>query len=169
LSNEQYIAHVLAIEPSSKGLYFVAFDVDQRLLDWGGREARTNKNRHCRLVARTLAKGFKPKYLVLEDGDAPTSTRRPRIRELLRAMAQDACDDGYRVVRIPRLKVRQRFCVYGISSKDDIASAICEKYPELAPRLPKKRRPWESEHYSLALFEAVALGVTFFSMRDRRS
>lgn len=73
------------------------------------------------------------------------------------------------VVQISRLTVRQRFCVYGISSKDDIASAVCDIYPELSSRLPKKRRPWESEHYSLALFEAAALGVTFFSMRDRRS
>tara|TARA_R110000868_G_scaffold11516_7_gene56440 strand:+ start:41358 stop:41867 length:510 start_codon:yes stop_codon:yes gene_type:complete len=161
------VSYVLAIEPSSRGLCFAAFDEERNLLDWGGFEARLRKNQLCRQKARSLTRGFQPKYLVLEDGDAPTSTRKRRIRELLRTIGQDAADDGMTVSRIPRLWVRQRFTVFGISSKDDIATAVCSMYPELATRLPKKRQPWESEHYSLALFEAVALGVTFFQKRHR--
>jgi hypothetical protein len=162
MTHDNPIAHVLAVEPSTRGLSYAVFDQRRRLLDWGGHEVRVGKNQGCRRIARRLCLGFNPRFVVLEDGDAASSKRKARIRELLRAIAQDSGDDGHIVVRIPRLSVRQRFCVYGIGSRDDIATAVCEKYPELSARLPKRRHTWESEHYSLALFEAVAIGVTFF-------
>lgn len=166
MSELPHIAHVLALEPSSRGLCFVAFDKERHLIDWGGFEARTLKNERCLRVARNLFRGFRPVHVVLEDGEAKSSRRRGRIRTLLRAITDDASQDGCSVVPVPRKKVRQRFCVYGISSTDDIASSVCYLYPELRARLPKKRQPWESEHYSLALFEAAALGVTFFDLID---
>jgi hypothetical protein len=164
VSEAPHIAHILALEPSSRGLCFVAFDKERHLIDWGGFEARALKNERCRRVARTLCCGFRPVHVVLEDGEAKSSRRRSRVRNLLRTITDDARLDGCSVVPVPREKVRQRFCVYGISSTDDIASSVCYLYPELRPRLPKKRQPWESEHYSLALFEAAALGVTFFDL-----
>lgn len=156
------VAYVLALEPSARGLCFVAFDKDRGLLDWGGFEARASKNARCRQIARRLSRALTPRHIVLENGDASTSTRRPRIRELLRAIAQDATDDGYAVVRLPRLRTRQCLCAHGTGSKDDMAAAVCTIYPELSGRLPERRRTWQSEHYSLALFEAAALGMTFF-------
>lgn len=159
-------AAVLALEPSARGLCYVAFDQDHRLLDWGGTEARIHKNAACRHAARRLTLVFQPRHIVVEDGDAATSTRRARIRELLRALAQDAGDSGCGVAKIPRLRVRQHMCRYPLPSKHEMAQSICKLYPQLVSRLPKKRRIWESEHYSLALFEAAALGVTFFDHFD---
>jgi hypothetical protein len=162
MTQTKHIAFAMALEPSMHGLSYAVFDEKRRLLDWGGKQVRVAKDYNCRRIARRVRLGFDPKYVIIEDGDAPTSRRKPRLREVLRALGQDAADDGHIVVRIPRLTVRQRFSVYGIASRDDLASAVCEKYPELKPRLPKRRRPWESEHYSIAIFHAVALGVTFF-------
>ncbi|WP_300532625.1 hypothetical protein [Maricaulis sp.] len=143
------------------------FDDKRRLLDWGGHEARANKNQACRGIAARLLRGYRPRHLVLEDALTPTSTRHVRIRRLLTLIAEDAACETCVIVQIPKLRVRQRFCMYGAASKDDIASAICSLYPELKSRLPKKRRPWQSEHYSLAVFEAAALGVTFFSLSEQ--
>tara|TARA_R110000868_G_scaffold162329_12_gene393491 strand:- start:14841 stop:15344 length:504 start_codon:yes stop_codon:yes gene_type:complete len=167
LKPHDHIADVLAVEPNSRGLCFVVFDEDGKLLDWGGFEARTQKNAACRRRVRMLTLSYQPKHIVLEDGDALGSTRRRRIRELLRALFQDAGDSGCIVVRIARARVREQFYAFKIGSKDDLARAVCSLYPELAPRLPRRRCTWESEHYSLALFEAAALGVTFLDQLKR--
>ena len=46
--------------------------------------------------------------------------------------------------------------------KQEIAIAIAERFPELAPRLPRFRKPWMSEDYRMSIFDAVALALTFF-------
>lgn len=160
------IIKVLALEPSTKGISFAAFGKNGDLVDWGGREARIAKNARCRLEARIMARGFGPALIVIEDGDAPGSTRRARIRELLRALAQDLTDEGYAVSRLPRRRVREYFCRYSVSSKEDLINALCHVYPQLSERRPTPRRAWQSEPYSYPLFEAAALGVTAIEGRS---
>ena len=48
------------------------------------------------------------------------------------------------------------------TTKQEIAIAIAERFPELAPRLPRSRKPWMSEDYRMSIFDAVALALTFF-------
>jgi len=48
------------------------------------------------------------------------------------------------------------------TTKQEIAIAIAERFPELAPRLPRFRKPWMSEDYRMSIFDAVALALTFF-------
>lgn len=63
---------------------------------------------------------------------------------------------------LPRL-VRGFFLRYGCKTNDDIARLIAEWFPELSWNLPRKRQPWTSEGYSVAAFEAAAIGITFLS------
>lgn len=55
--------------------------------------------------------------------------------------------------------VKQFFAARGCRNKHQIATVIAEWYPELAWRLPPKRKPWQSEPHSAALFDAAAAGV----------
>jgi hypothetical protein len=48
-------------------------------------------------------------------------------------------------------------------NKYEIACAVAERLPELAPRLAPKRRIWQSEDYRMSIFDAAALGVAYFS------
>jgi hypothetical protein len=47
-------------------------------------------------------------------------------------------------------------------SKYERARLIVASFPVLATRLPPKRRAWQSEHYQLIIFDAVALGLAYF-------
>jgi hypothetical protein len=47
-------------------------------------------------------------------------------------------------------------------NKHEIATAVAAHYPELSPCLPAKRKPWQSEKYGMSVFEAAALGLTYF-------
>ena len=67
-----------------------------------------------------------------------------------------------KVRRFSRVKVKQAFSESGASNKYEIAVAIAGRFPELAPRLPRFRKPWMSEDYRMSIFDAVALASTFF-------
>jgi hypothetical protein len=54
-------------------------------------------------------------------------------------------------------------------NKDEIASVLGERFPELAPRVPPRRRAWQSEDYRMSIFDAAALGVAYFDRRARRT
>ena len=60
-----------------------------------------------------------------------------------------------------RQHIRLAFGACG-KSKDTIARAIADTLPALKPWLPPKRRIWESEHHSMAIFEAAALALTHY-------
>jgi len=51
------------------------------------------------------------------------------------------------------------------STAEAIAMAIAKRFPELAPRLPRFRKPWMSEDYRMSIFDAVGLGLAFFTLR----
>lgn len=155
---------VLALEPSARGLGFVVFDSTKEIIDWGVCEIRYAKNLRCRNRARLLVRGYAPAHVVLEDGDAKSSLRSERVRALLRDIAEDARAEGVGVTMLSRRDVLKRFCLYGVGSNDGLAEAVCELCPELSVRLPKRRRLWDTEHYSMSLFKAAALAITFFTL-----
>jgi hypothetical protein len=37
------------------------------------------------------------------------------------------------------------------------AADMVARFPEIGWKLPSKRKPWESEHYSMSIFEALAV------------
>jgi len=48
-------------------------------------------------------------------------------------------------------------------TKYERAQEVARRFPALAHRLPLKRKPWESEHYSVSVFEALAVAVAYGS------
>lgn len=90
------------------------------------------------------------------------------MRSLLRLIAAEAEARGVRVVRYTHADVRRVFATFGARTKDQIAGAVARMIPELIPTLPKPRKIWEGEHYAMAVFEAAALGITYFAMSDGR-
>jgi hypothetical protein len=52
-------------------------------------------------------------------------------------------------------------------NKYERARLIVASFPVLATRLPPKRKAWQSEHYQLIIFDAVALGLAYFGQVRR--
>ncbi|MDG7002208.1 MAG: hypothetical protein JRN15_24175, partial [Nitrososphaerota archaeon] len=48
-------------------------------------------------------------------------------------------------------------------TKYQIASTIAQMFPELRLKLPPKRRPWQTEHYNIAIFDAISLALAYRS------
>ena len=153
----------LAIVPSARGFGYIVFENPDLPMDWGVKEVRKNKTRDCLLKAAVLMHMLQPSVLVLEDVHHASSRRGKRVKVLIEKMAELAQNKGVGVVRYSRRDMLTVFDRMGAHSKDDIAAAVVKLVPELAPRLPPRRRIWNSEHYSMAIFEAAALALTYFA------
>lgn len=154
---------IMAIAPTSRGFGYIVFESPDVPMDWGVKDVRRNKARDCLLKARVLMHILQPSVLVLEDVRHRNSRRSKRVRQLIEAFARFAKERGIAVAWCSRQDVLTAFGRTGARTKHDIALAVTKLVPELAQRLPPRRRIWESEHYSMAIFEAAALALTHFS------
>jgi hypothetical protein len=74
-----------------------------------------------------------------------------------------------RVRRFSRVKVKQALSECAATTKYDIAVAIAKRFPELAPRLPRFRKPWMSEDYRMSIFDVVRVwDLGFLTLQMRR-
>jgi RNase H-fold protein (predicted Holliday junction resolvase) len=153
---------VIAIDPTTKGFGYAILDLPLHLVAWG--MAHIEGEKRSGAIARfvSLLDQFRPDAVVLEDTTAPGSRRYPRVRDLLEALAKVARERGLEVHTVSRLAVIACF-----SSKEEratkhtIAKTLAVAFPELAEKVPKKRKIWQSEDERISVFDALSLAVTF--------
>jgi Holliday junction resolvasome RuvABC endonuclease subunit len=132
---------VLAIDPSTRGFGFAVLEGPDRLIDWGVKETRNEKNRRSLKLIWELIEQYEPSVLVLEDYAGKGSRRCRRVQELIEAISKLAAKRKLKVRMHSRAKVKQVFSKSCTSNKQEIALDIVNRFPELAPRLPRFRNP----------------------------
>ena len=154
---------ILAIAPTHSGFGYAVFENPDLIMDWGVKQAHLKMQRDWLEKARMLMHMLQPTVLVIEDVRHESSLRSERVRALMDKLAELARSQNIKVVRRARSDMLAVFYRLGAESKDEIAEAVAKLVPELAPRLPPRRQVWESEHHSMAIFEAAALALTHFA------
>jgi hypothetical protein len=48
------------------------------------------------------------------------------------------------------------------NTKDEMAEALTQIFPELLTRLPPKRKTWQTEPQAMVVFDAVATGFAYW-------
>lgn len=160
---------VLAVDPTSKGFGFAVLEGPARLIDWGVKQARENRNRVCLQQVANLIARYHPDFLIAENVRANGSRRCQRVRELTKKILTIASKHRIRSRSIPRRRVLAFFAPLGSATKHQMATAIAKRFPELDPRLPPLRKPWMSEDERMSIFDAVALALAFFEWRRKRA
>src|SRR5206468_1523364 len=143
---------VLAIDPSTRGFGFAVLEGPNRLIDWGVKETKVNRNTKSLKLVDELIERYQPSVIVVEDYEGKGSRRCRRIGQLINDISKLALKRKIRVRSFSRAKVKQAFFESGASTKYGIALAIAKRFPELAPRLPRFRKPWMSEDYRMSIF-----------------
>lgn len=153
---------IFALDPTTKGFGYAVFEQPFRLVEWG--LARVPGEKHAGAMARfeQLLDRFRPDAVILEDITAPGSRRRPRVQQLIEALLKFARARGIAVHTVPRSAVLACFSSPDESAtKYSIAKRLARYFPELAPDLPSPRKLWQSEDERMAVFDALALAVTY--------
>jgi hypothetical protein len=158
---------VLALHATTRGFAFCAFDGPGQLIDWGIKYVGTGeKNKNCLALIERLITRFDPHSLVIEDVDERGGKRSLRVRHLYRDLEKLADRANLDTYCYPWQVV---FSVFGDArpkTRHDLAVMISGMIPAIARRLPPKRNIWLPQDPRQALFDAAALGLTFYAVNE---
>lgn len=164
MAHEKPKHFVLAIYPFSRGFAFVLFEGAESPFDWGVKEIKEkHKNTKTLNAIKKLIDRYRPEVLVIEDTRSKGARRTSRIRKLYRMLVHLAIAEYVDVCRCSRDEVAAAFAVVGARTKYELARAISAQIPAFYHRMPGIRRPWMSEDPRQSLFDAAALGLTYYS------
>lgn len=150
------LLRVLAIDPSPRGFGFAVLEGPARLIDWGVAELYSKDDKELLVRIDAMVDRYKPTLVVLED--ILKTRRRGRGIRRLCAIADYAHSRRIRLGTVSRLQVQAVFNATG-TTKHDVALMIAKTFPELEPRLPKRRTLWTSEDERMNIFDAVAMAL----------
>ena len=147
---------LLSIEVTPKGFAFAILEREQ-LVDWGGREVSGDVSVFLHKLD-ALVRQYRPDVIVLEE---PADSRRSRRSIEWLAWAEELAQKREIEARTLTWESLQHvFAIVG-TTRYEIACAIAEQFPELAPDLPPQRQPWQHESPRLGVFIAVARALAF--------
>jgi predicted metal-dependent hydrolase len=162
MSATQNGKRVLAFDVRSRSFAFALLEGHQELLDFGVRSFRKGSNAvqvPTREKLAALLDEFDPSLVIHNDSASRKSKWKLKIGD---ALLQESQKRRIPVRHITRRKVKKAFQGHG-ENKHDIATVVAQRYPELESKLPSKRKCWQSEDYRMSIFDAAALGVTYFT------
>lgn len=161
---------ILAVAPRSRGFGFIVMENQTTPLDWGVCSCRGTKGVELAAFSRIrdLVEHYEPRSIVLEKIET-NSRRGDRARLLLATIGNLGVWNRVRVHRISPTGVKKVFGAFRAYTKEEIAVAVSQQLPELAPDLPPHRKLWLPEHHRMAFFEAAAMALTFFYCKVRRT
>jgi hypothetical protein len=128
---------------------------DTIALDCGVRACERSESFDClsHQFERILRMYVPTAVIVLGTG---TSEAKPRRKEISKAIVGRAKGRGIPVILHSASSLKKHFRQLNAETKYEIASAVVRILPELAWRLPPKRKAWQSERRRTAIFEAAA-------------
>ncbi len=153
---------ILGISLRSQRLGFAVIEGLVELIHWG--MVYYEKNERVRVEAAAgrvaaLLERFAPSIVAIEKSRTAKALNPEHVELLYRSIRREASNLSASTLLFTRSKVREAFQDFGVKSKDEIAALLTRMFPELQPSLPPKRKLWEPEHFSMPMFDAVALAV----------
>lgn len=149
---------ILAIFPNNRGFGYACLEWPNVPVDYAVITANPLTNAKLVTHFSTLLELLKPTVVLLRSA-AEGQRCGKRNEKLLAEIAAMAESKNLKTYTYTREQIRYVFAQFGIESKYDIAKHIISEIPELEVYAPKKRKPWESENYTMGIFDAIALAV----------
>ena len=134
---------VLALDPTSRGFGFVVLESPTMLVDWGVKTTRPKEEAKALAKVLEVIRHYQPEIIVLEDHRG--SRRCARIQSLLDGVCRLAATENLKSRRIRISLVKKVFRTFRANTKHEIAHAVAQQLPELAPRLPRYRKAWMAD------------------------
>lgn len=102
---------------------------------------------------------YRPSVVILKSSRIPGSDWKKR--RVLAAIKRGARRHTSSLKSVTPTAIRGYFLRHNARTKYQIAEIVATLMPELAWKLPRKRKPWQSEHYRMSIFDAAAIAITF--------
>jgi hypothetical protein len=106
---------------------------------------------------------YVPSVVIVSRRKADASKPDPKLGPIVKTIKREARRRLIKLRSLSTRRVRRVFYENGFNTKYEIATALSESFDDLAWKLPSRRKPWQSEHYNMLIFDAASLGVCYFS------
>lgn len=156
LSNEN--ARFLGISVSAHSFGFVVIE-NKTALDCGVRTCYRDQFDQC-LGDRfeRILRAYHPSEVIILSARSKAANQRTAVTR--EAIKNTSITNEAPVVHIRASALRLHFAQYNAQTKHEVALAVARIFPELAWHLPPKRKPWQNEHYRMAIFQAAGAVIT---------
>ncbi len=154
----------LGVDVRPRGFGFVVIE-NTSVLDSGTRMCDRCGFENCleQRFARIL-QAYIPSIVIIRTvSDRPSEPKRLAI---LKGIKNQTKQHEIEVVRKGPAAIRRHFGRRNANTKYEIAQAVTTILPELAWKLPRKRRAWETENHRMSIFDAAAAVVAFVESGD---
>jgi hypothetical protein len=158
---------VLALDLRHRRLGYAVFQGHRTLLEWGQRVYPAVGDTERELAQRRIAKlldGFAPDLILLKQEHWERGHSDMHLIHPLAALQAEAQRYAIPIRLIEEKTVRTAFAIFGCSTKAEIAATLASLFPELIRSVPPPRKPWQSQHPRMAVFDAIALGVAYWHL-----
>lgn len=153
MSSVHHKRRTLALAPTNSGFAYACFEGMQGLVDWGLVNQRMQSTSCFRRRLTPLLDRYQPECLVVEE--LAGSRRGKRGRAKILAAEGLAHEFGLQLTAIGTVELVGAFG----RTKWDRAVVLAECFPELRPRMPRKRKAWMSQDDRMAIFDAASFGL----------
>lgn len=153
---------ILSIYPNSIGFGYAIVDNVKQPIDYGIVNLRMAKTKRYVNKAKQIIEDFHPTILILEDYQCGSFRKTKRMKRIIQALKEEASKKQIRVRYFSKNNIREAFSAFEAHSKYEIAKVITSWLPELEKIPVYKREAWQSEPYSMTVFDAFALALTHF-------
>ena len=162
-------ARILGLDIRSRRIGYAAFELPARLVDFGVTRFKSAEAATMRLASVLLT--IQPSTVILRKISLTSSRNCPGTIAIQRVTRRLARRSAIKVAFVSERKLRAYFGAKGASTRYQIASFLSQEYPELAWRLPRPRKPWETEYRNMSIFDAAAIGMTYleFGVAEART
>ncbi len=157
--------HIVALDVRHSRIGYALFSGPKRLLDWRASTVPSRCSNRAQWIREKMA-------LLLQHGSPAYIVTRPhRLAKLppnangmsiLKTIQSVAAEQGIPMYVIGRDEIKSTFCRFRARTKEEIACAIVEIFPELLVRLPPKRKTWQTEARGMIVFDAIATGIAYW-------
>lgn len=155
---------MLSVYATHRGFGFILFRNAAWPLDWGTTDAKGKHPAESLKRIQELITQYEPDVLIVED--VTHSRRGIRATQFISKVAQLGARANISISRYSRSQIQQVFSLFSAKTKLEIAIKIASWLPQLAARMPPNRKPWMSEDSRMAIFDAAALALTHFYLKD---
>jgi hypothetical protein len=109
-----------------------------------------------------ILKTYHPSALIVRGANGVVANARKR--RVAAAIKRRAKQRSVEVISIRPATMRRYFHRYNATTKYQIAQSVASLLPELAWKLPNNRKPWETEHFRMSIFDAAAVVIAHLEL-----
>lgn len=151
------LRRVLGLYPYSNRVAFAVVEHPLRWIDSGSRRVESARDKHFSEIVRDLMEKNRVSVLAVE-AEEYNGRGALAMRRVEAAIAIAKLFD-IEVVLVHRAMVSLAIGASASASTHAVATLLHERFPELGPRSPRKRRPWETESGRARVFRAVGIAL----------